>query len=1650
MKNVRTQRLASLLQRSVDAIASRAGGRAARPQAGCRERVEIAPGIAEWLEQRIVLSSATHLAFAQGPANVLPGSTFPLLTVDVEDAGNNVVATDSSTVTLTLSAGGMFAGGGGAVAAQAVNGIATFAGLSMNVDGSFTLAASDNLLTGVTSAPFTVSGYALQSGAPVVTYPYGASPEGTLAIDTSGNLFGTTAEGGADGDGVVFEIAKGSSTSTTIASFNGANGADPVAAVTLDTDGNLFGTTSFGGSNGRGTVFEIAKGINNITELASFNSSLGTESLAAVTCDANGNLFGTTESGGADAEGTIFEIANGSDSITTLANFNGDNGEEPVGAVTFDTSGNLFGTTTRGGPNYDVDGTVFEVARGSSNITTLAVFDGTNGEDPMGAVTFDTSGNLFGTTSEGGAYGQGEIFEIPQGSSTIATVAAFNVTVGSDPQAAVSFDSQGNLFGSTTGGGANDDGTVFEIAKGNSTLTTLASFSGANTSNNAVTLDNSGNIFGTIANGGANDDGTAFEIAKGSGAITTFASFNSINGDFPQGAVTFDTSGNLFGTTNIGGASGDGTVFEVARGSSTLTTVLSFSGSNGSFPQGALTFDSIGDLFGTTDSGGPGNNGTVFEIAKASGNLTTLATFNGSNGAYPEAGVILDASGDLFGTTESGGAVGSGTVFEITKGSGIVTTLVNFDIWNTYSTSNGAYPVAPVIFDSSGNLFGTTSAGGANGCGTVFEIAKGSGALTTLATFMVSNGENPEAAVTFDSSGDLFGTTEGANSSAVWGTVFEIAKGSGTLTTISSFNGTDGGNPKAAVTFDTSGNLFGTTSGGGADGYGTVFEIAKGSNSLSTLASFNGTDGEAPEAAVALDTSGNLFGTTYNGGAAGDGALFELAKATQLAYTDAPASTTAGVALGGSDGIQVTLQDASGSTVEDGSTVTLTLTGGAFVGGAKTISTEAINGVATFNDLAISANGNYTLTASDGTLASASTSFSIGAITTTTINAMGPNPSIPTEAVTANVTVTGSVPDGETISLEDTSNGNAVVGTGTIASGSATVIIPAGSWTAGSHSIVAVYSGDSSFAGSTSSAVVQSVVKATPTSVSVGSVNIVYGTALANSQLIGSASVPGGFTYTSSAGLTLGAEAGQAEAVTFTPTDTIDYNTVSSTVTVNVAKAALAPTLIAANKVYNGTTADPGASITLAGIVGSDAVTASGTIAFASANVGNGITVTATGITLSGASASNYILSSTTAAATANITSSGSSSGSYDFGTATSPVATGYTQVTPATVFTSGVGYGWLAGANPILGFDTGITKAFGSLPTSMTRDFDYTLGGTFQVTVADGFYDVTLVLGDARAYSYTQNIAFGGTAVGAVATNSANAVVSKTYLVSVTNGLLDVGLSGSTSKTYAVIDGMSFLPDAFAVASSSPAAASTVTAAPTKMTVTFNHPLGAGAAVAGNYALTGASTVSIASATVSGETVTLTFASAITATGAYTLTIGAGVQDAAGGALAGASTIGFTYSAATIPLEYDFGTAASPVATGWTQVTNATSFSTALGYGWTNASAVVSYDTGITKYTSPDPNVTRDFNYTHGDTFAVDLANGTYTVTLVLGDARDYAYNMNVSLEGAAATAVDTTTAQPIVTKVYTVVVVNNQLTVNIGGAGSSWGVIDGLSIAP
>jgi uncharacterized repeat protein (TIGR03803 family) len=518
------------------------------------------------------------------------------------------------------------------------------------------------------------------------------------------------------------------------------------------------------------------------------------------------------------------------------------NGANPEAGLVQGSDGYFYGTTSGGGAYTNQYGqgygTVFKITPDGALTSLYSFSGGDDGAYPGSALVQASDGYFYGTADNGGINDNGTVFKI---SANGALTSLHLFTGGNDggaPEAGLVQGSDGNLYGTTSFGGnthlnySSGDGTVFKIST-NGALTSLHRFTAGNDGATPVAglvQGSDGYFYGTTRNGS-----TVFKIST-NGALTTLHSFTGGNdGVYPSGLVQ-GSDGNMYGTTESYGAEnmGPGTVFKISTNGA-LTTLHSFTGgTDGAYPAAGLVQGSDGYFYGTTGYGGTNRfYGTVFKIS-ANGALTTLYSFgsiigwlgNGFtialDGANPAAGLVQGSDGNFYGTTKGGGTsglsiTGFGTVFKIST-NGALTTLYAF---GTLTDANrqpldGLFPGAALLQGSDGNFYGTTSA-------TVFQMTP-AGVLTTLVSGFVS----PSALVQ-GRGGNLYGTTaDGGNTNlnygSGYGTVFKITT-NGALTSLYSFTGGNDGSMPNGLVQGSDGNFYGTTSGGGAGGAGTVFRL---------------------------------------------------------------------------------------------------------------------------------------------------------------------------------------------------------------------------------------------------------------------------------------------------------------------------------------------------------------------------------------------------------------------------------------------------------------------------------------------------------------------------------------------------------------------------------------------------------------------------------------------------------------------------------------------------------------------------------------------------------------------------------------------------------------------------------------------------------
>ncbi len=363
------------------------------------------------------------------------------------------------------------------------------------------------------------------------------------------------------------------------------------------------------------------------------------------------------------------------------------------------------------------------------------------------------------------------------------------------------------------------------------TLATVHNFAGGSDGSNPVDglmMDAKGTLFGTTSAGGAFGQGTVFKIAAHGADVVLHSFKGGADGSQPNGGVIEGVHGTLFGTTTAGGAAGAGTVYSL-RGN-TETVLYSFAGgtADGADPQAGLVMDAKGNLYGTTHAGGATGNGTVFELVAPkhkSGTWTEKVLYSfgtGTDGVAPVGRVAFDSAGNLYGTTSAGGTIGYGTVFQLQPGSTWHETILH----NFQNTDDGNTPYAGLVADSAGNFYGAATAGGNNGGGTIFELSPSPGGFTftTLASVPGSGVSGTFRDVLVQPNGVIYATThcDGSNSA---GSIFELTQSGGTWSYTALYNFTGGSDGLYSISSLVlkDGKLYGTTIGGGASSNGTVY-----------------------------------------------------------------------------------------------------------------------------------------------------------------------------------------------------------------------------------------------------------------------------------------------------------------------------------------------------------------------------------------------------------------------------------------------------------------------------------------------------------------------------------------------------------------------------------------------------------------------------------------------------------------------------------------------------------------------------------------------------------------------------------------------------------------------------------------------------------
>ena len=624
--------------------------------------------------------------------------------------------------------------------------------------------------------------------------------------------------------------------------FAGQAARNPIS-LAQGRDGALYGTTigrsyNYGDTFGPAVVFTLSTNGSGFTVLHRFEDWVN---LNAVAQGRDGAWYGTTQNGGPKVEkfggfGSVFKLNADGTGYAVLHSFTGSGGDGayPYAGVAQGSDGALYGTTSRGGT--DDNGTVFKLNADGTGYAVLHRFDFSIGDGgfPSGLVQGSDSA-LYGTTGEGGTNGIGAVFRLNTDGTGYTVLHNFT-GIGGDgatPSAGLLLGRDGALYGTTFEGGPNGSGTVFRLNTDGTGYRVLHTFTGSVGDgvypNEALVQGSDGALYGTTSYGGTNGSGTIFKLRTDGTGYAVVHNFTGSAGDgaIPLGGLVQGSDGAMYGASEFGGWSRDGTLFKLNGDGTTYSVLYGFSssGGDGASPSGALVQGSDGALYGTASAGGTNDSGSVFKLNTDGTGYAVLYRFGSNTGdGRGPSGVVQGSDGAFYGTTSGGGTNGNGTVFRLNADGTGYKVLHVF----TGSGGDGASPYGGLTRGGDRAMYGTTESGGGYTNGTVFKLNTDGTGYTVLHSFtgIGGDGANPFAGLVLGSDGALYGTTGQGGTNGL-GTVFKLNTDGTGYTGLYRFtdNGGDGAYPGGRLVQGNDGSLYGTTSGGGDLGLGTVFRF---------------------------------------------------------------------------------------------------------------------------------------------------------------------------------------------------------------------------------------------------------------------------------------------------------------------------------------------------------------------------------------------------------------------------------------------------------------------------------------------------------------------------------------------------------------------------------------------------------------------------------------------------------------------------------------------------------------------------------------------------------------------------------------------------------------------------------------------------------
>ncbi|MBL7964853.1 MAG: hypothetical protein JNM31_13530 [Flavobacteriales bacterium] len=619
----------------------------------------------------------------------------------------------------------------------------------------------------------------------------GSAPEGGVIQHSNGKLYGLCRFGGAaaTNHGTFWEYNIATSTFTKLVTFTGnSTGIQPVGRPVEAPNGKIYFATNQGGASNVGSLCEWNPTTSVFTRFFVFTGANGSSPTRGLTRASNGLLYGTTSAGGTNSLGVLYQLDPTTNAVTKLADFSSGVGSAPVGELCQAADGHLYGTCSAGGTN--ANGTIFRYQIAPSSLTKVFDMASATGRLPYGRLMQASNGLLYGMTYQGGTSDQGVLYSFNTATSAYAVVLNLAAQTISLPFGGFLEDGPGNLIATTSAGGVNNAGVLFRYDLNSSQYTQLVGFdvsTGASPWNAPVRAAD-GKFYGVTVSGGVNNSGVIYSFDPTTSAYVKLVDLGLASGRYPYGKPLL-LNNKLYGTCNqhpAGFPGVDGTIWAYDIGSQTFSVLLSLTTATGTRPLSGMIVGNDGKLYGNTSEGGTFGYGTFFSYEIPSNTLTVIKHHRPQDGTEPYGEPFQASNGIIYGPMNASGVTGTGAIYQYNPVSGIYAKILDMP-----GTPNGAEPAGQMAQAANGKLYGLAGSQGGSTGGVIYEYTIGSPTPYAVAFSMTSaQGQGSESGLLLGNDGLLYGSNLGGGSGN--GTLIRYNIGTNTFTVLRTLASADG------------------------------------------------------------------------------------------------------------------------------------------------------------------------------------------------------------------------------------------------------------------------------------------------------------------------------------------------------------------------------------------------------------------------------------------------------------------------------------------------------------------------------------------------------------------------------------------------------------------------------------------------------------------------------------------------------------------------------------------------------------------------------------------------------------------------------------------------------------------------------------------